>query len=254
MGGVIGWAAYLVYVAGGHKLAAEKLESWAVHKMADSGFAVETILVEGRVNASRDDLFAALDAERGMPIFAFDPKAAHETISQIPWIKEAKITRQLPDTIHIELTERVPVALWQHQGKLSLIDDEGFVLADRDLKPFKDYLMVAGDGAEQAAADLKTLLKAESWIVPRLESALRISRQRWDLMLKDGKRIHLPADQPELALRRLFKAQESDQLLDMHLKSVDLLHEDKIIVETAPGVTQDVQTSYSNASFTRKDI
>ena len=40
-------------------------------------------------------------------------------------MKEAAIERALPHSLHIRLTEREPVAIWQHKGNLVLIDDEG---------------------------------------------------------------------------------------------------------------------------------
>ena len=46
------------------------------------------------------------------------------------WVKDARVSRRLPDTLVIDIVERTPAALWQSEGRLALIDNEG-VLLDR---------------------------------------------------------------------------------------------------------------------------
>ncbi len=38
------------------------------------------------------------------------------------WVKDARVSRRLPDTLVIDIVERSPAALWQSAGRLALID------------------------------------------------------------------------------------------------------------------------------------
>ena len=47
---------------------------------------------------------------------------------QFGWVKDARVSRRLPDTLVIDIVERRPEALWQDKQRLALIDGEGVVL------------------------------------------------------------------------------------------------------------------------------
>jgi len=51
-------------------------------------------------------------------------------LEAMPWVREAEIERLLPDTIFVRLDERQPLAFWQRQGKLVLIDRDGYEIYD----------------------------------------------------------------------------------------------------------------------------
>ena len=91
-------------------------------KLAASGFKTKDLLIDGRDHTSRADLKAALGIQKGESIFAYDLEGMQKKISTLPWVKTATVERLLPDTIYIKLQEREPVALWQRDGKLALVD------------------------------------------------------------------------------------------------------------------------------------
>ena len=68
-----------------------------------------------------DAILAALGIREGGPMLAFDP-AAPRRLEQLPWVRTATVERQLPGRVRIALNERVPLALWQLDGALSVID------------------------------------------------------------------------------------------------------------------------------------
>src|SRR5579871_417710 len=73
----------------------------------------------------RETILSALDARPGTPMLAIDPARAKEKLESLPWVHSAVIERRFPDTISVHLVERVPMALWQHGGKIELIDRTG---------------------------------------------------------------------------------------------------------------------------------
>jgi cell division protein FtsQ len=92
------------------------------------GLVVTDVKVEGRETTDRETILAALGAGPGTPILAMSPRRAKEQLETLPWVRSAVVERRLPDTVYVRLVERKPLALWQHSGKLELIDHDGGVI------------------------------------------------------------------------------------------------------------------------------
>jgi cell division protein FtsQ len=210
---------------------------------ANAGYRVNGILIEGRENTDPELIKSIVNLERGSPLFAFDPETTRDLLRKVSWIKDANVQRVLPDTVYIHLTERTPMALWQYQGKVRVIDAEGVALTN-DLQPFMTLPFVVGDGANNKAADLLAMLAAVPEITSRLEAASWIGDRRWDLKLKSGMTIKLPEDDVGLALRKLADSQRNDGLLDRNVELVDLREGDRFVVRTKPGAVQDYKVNF----------
>lgn len=226
----------------------EKLALWTHTKIlnitADAGFKVNNILVEGREYTDPQVLKAIVNVEKGDSIFAFDPAHAKEMIGKISWVKDALIERRFPDTIYINIKERTPMALWQRNQRLSLIDTEGVVLTDDHIEKFKNYIVVVGDDVPAQAPKFIKLLLSEPEIVNKLEAASLKSGRRWDLVLKSGAVVKLPEEDTVLALRRLSQMQEEKQILDKDVKTIDVREPNRILVRTQPGAVQQYQAGF----------
>lgn len=216
----------------------------------NAGFTVKDILVEGRLYSDPDVLRALISVERGDPIFAFDPKDAKDLIERVAWVKEAHVERRLPNTIYIGLMEREPMALWQHKGKIRVIDSEGVTLSDRKIEPFRDLIILVGENAPEQAPALLELLGAEPVLRDRIEAATWVSDRRWDLKLKNGITVKLPEKDTGFAFRRLVQAQQEDMLLEKDLSAIDMREPDRIIVRTRPGGVEE----YKAGLKAREDI
>jgi cell division protein FtsQ len=218
------------YMAKGH--------SYVYDKSVEYGFVVNQILVEGRVNSDVDIIRAILNLERGDPLLAFNPYEAKELIERISWVKAAHIERRLPDTVYILLQERRPLALWQHKGKLRVIDSEGTTLTDALRQDFSDLPIIVGEDAARYAPTLLGNLEAEPSIYKMLDSAIWLSERRWDLKLKNGVIVKLPDQREADALKRLSAEHELNQLLDRAVTHIDLRDPQRIIVKTVPGAVE----------------
>ena len=215
---------------------------------ADAGFKVKNILVEGRKYTDAAILKAILNTEKGDALLGFNPADAQEMISRISWVKEVQVERRFPDTIYVALKERTPMALWQRKKRLSLIDTDGVLLTDHNLKRFKNYIVVVGDDVPKYAPAFLRLLTAEPEIVEKVEAASLKSGRRWDLVLKTGAVVKLPEDDLVLAFRRLARMQEEKQILDKDVKIIDVREPTRILVRTLPGAVQQYQSGYKKTS------
>lgn len=236
---VAAWLCAWLWAGGGFARGADWSRQALYDTSAAAGFTVRDVLVEGRENTDPDVLRALLGVEKGDPIFTFRPAEAKERVERLPWVKEARVERRLPQTIYIRIAERRPMALWQNRKKLRLIDREGVTLADSGLEKFAGLPIVVGEDAPARAAALFDLLAAEPAIGNRVEAAARVGGRRWDLTLESGTVVRLPEGDEGLALRRLAAAQEDDGILDRNLKAVDLREPDRIILRSASGAPEE---------------
>ena len=74
-------------------------------------FAIKHLVVEGGRRRSEAELCAAAGIAPGANVFSFDPESARVALAQDPWVERARVTRKLPGTVHIEVTEREAIAL-----------------------------------------------------------------------------------------------------------------------------------------------
>jgi cell division protein FtsQ len=201
---------------------------------ADLGFAVADVTVEGRERASREAILSALGVARGTPILAIDPAAAKRQLETIPWIRSASVERRLPDALHIRLVERQPMALWQRQGKLVLIDRDGVVVPSEHLESFGNLIVLVGPDAPSAGAALLDMLAGEPLLQPHVAAAVRVGGRRWTLRLDTGIDVALPEDDAAGAWHRLAELERSDGILERNVEMIDMRLPDRLVLRTPP--------------------
>src|SRR3546814_1134860 len=85
----------------------------------------------------------ALDQQSmAMPLIDLD--GTRERLLRFGWVEEARVSRRLPDTLVVDIVERTPAAIWQHNQRLALIDRHGVVLQDVELDAMPDLPLVIG--------------------------------------------------------------------------------------------------------------
>jgi len=205
---------------------------------ADLHLTVESVQVEGRERADPQALLAALDVTRGAPILSVDLDAAKTRLEAVPWVRSASIERLLPDTLFVHLTERVPLALWQHHGKFDLVDQDGNVIPDADIADYPFLPQVVGDGAPEAAPDLERVLASEPALQAHVRACVRVGGRRWNIELDNGIEVALPEKNPERAWHRLAALDRSDKLLERSVQAIDLRLSDRVVLRLPPDVAK----------------
>lgn len=232
--------------------ASTKLAEWTQEKTyqytASKGFTLDNIYVEGREYTDADTILAILNIEKSDPILMFDPASARKMLEKISWVKQAKVERQLPNSIYVNITERTPMAIWQRNKTLSLIDTQGVILTDKKLNRFKDFIILVGEDVPDRAPDLFNLLSAEPEIFNKIEAAKSVSNRRWDLVLKSGAVVKLPEEEVSLALSRLARMQADENIMDKNIKTIDVRELTRITVRTKPGAVREYKANFQTSS------
>jgi cell division protein FtsQ len=224
----LGWQAGFPQRAAAH--AAYSL----IESSAKLGFVVRDVFVVGRSATPKATLLNALAVERGTPILSVDLEAARKRIQALPWVRHASVRRVLPDTVVVEIIERRPLALWQHEKKFALIDEEGEVILRNDIGAFSHLMVVVGEDAASKASVLVQMLATEPDLMERVKAAVRVGGRRWNLHFGHGIDVKLPADDPEGAWRRLGEYQRRYGVLDKRIRILDLRLADRLMIVPAP--------------------
>lgn len=194
----------------------------AIEETANLGLRVENIDVNGRNRISRQELLEALDIHKDDPILGIDLAATQERLETISWVRSASIERILPNTIKVNLIEREPMALWQIDNRLMLIDYMGEILTLENLHLYKEYPLIVGPGAPKAAPEILLYLEKLPKIKDKLYALSYVGQRRWNLHLKNGMIVKLPEDNIKEHLYKLKKLINQDHILEKQIKTIDL--------------------------------
>lgn len=202
------------------------------------GLAVREIRIEGREFTPREALLGAIGILPGEAILDFDPQAAKARLEEIAWVADAHVERRLDGTILVRIQERRAFAVWQRDGRFSVIDREGRIMATERLEAFGPLPLVVGVGAEREAAAMIDLLRSSPEIADRVQALVRVSERRWNMRLHNGADVMLPEGQEEAAIVRLTELQARERLLDRPLAAVDMRLPDRLVLRMQPPGTQ----------------
>ena len=208
---------------------ADAIRGRIIQTTASAGLRVRHVEVLGRVNTAEDILQAAIGVSSGDPMLAVSLDEMRARIESLNSVRSAVIERRLPDRLVVHLREREPFAIWQHQGKFTLVDRNGNAMG-RDLSESAGLPLIVGNGAPQAAAHLMDVLNRHQDLRERMAAAVRVGERRWNLRLRSGADIMLPEGHEEAAIARLMGLHQEQNLLDRPLKSVDLRLPDRLVV------------------------
>ena len=164
----------LAFAAAGAGFEVRKVEVHGVHRMNE-------LKVYERVLGERD---------RAMPLV--DLHQLRASLMELSWVKDARVSRQLPDTIVVDIVEREPHAVLKKPDRLVLIDGEGRILEPVSPAKAKGMLTIAGPGAEQQVTALSQLLDAAPALKPQVAQAEWIGNRRWNLTFTTGQVLALP--------------------------------------------------------------
>jgi len=107
-------------------------------------FAVREVVVRSRGRLAPDALRAAAGIESGMSIWDVDAPGAVARLRRRPWVRSARVTRELPHRVVIQVREYRPAAILALAGRLYYVAANGRVFADVGAKDPHDLPYVTG--------------------------------------------------------------------------------------------------------------
>lgn len=204
--------------------------------VAQAGFQVKRVEVVG---ANRIDYIKVYDialSQQNRSMAAVDLDAVRWKLMQYGWIKDARVSRRLPETLVIDIVERSPAAIWQHNQKLSLIDDAGVVLEPVTARTMPDLPLVIGPRANERSRELAALLETSRSVKPLLAGATWVGNRRWDLRFDSGETLLLPEGEKAAkeALAKFTHLEGSNRLLGRGILRFDMRDPARFVLRLPP--------------------
>ena len=199
------------------------------------GLKVKQVHVTGASPEARAAIQQAVGVSADQPIVSLDLNAVRDRVQAVGWVKEARVVRLLPDTLIVDVKEHDRLAVWQTGGHAYVIDSSGKVIPGADAGRYPKLPLVVGKGADQTASEILPLLAQRPRLMARIEALVRVDERRWDLRLKDGSLIQLPAVDQDSALIRLDALDQRERLLDLGFARVDLRTPEEVAVRPSEG-------------------
>jgi cell division protein FtsQ len=206
-------------------------EEWA-QMVGRAGFQVRKVEVVGAERIDRLKVYDIALAQKDRSMAALDLAAVRGDLMKYGWIKDARVSRRLPDTLVVDIVERTPAAIWQHSGRLSLIDEKGVVLEPVTIATMPDLPLVIGPKANTRAQDLDRLLAEASSLKELLAGATWVGDRRWDLRFRSGETLSLPEGEGEAqkALAKFAHMDGANRLLGRGILRFDMRDPDRFVL------------------------
>jgi cell division protein FtsQ len=219
-------------VKGGHVDELTSALSDTRNALANSaGFRITSVAINGRKQLTQDEVLAIGGVNGRSSLLFLDAEAVRDKLKANPWIGEATVLKLYPGQLQIDLTERSAFALWQQDGRLSVISDDGAVLEPYVSRRFLSLPLVVGKGAETRARDFLALLARYPQVRSATKAVIFVGERRWNLRLKDGLDIRLPENDVGNALASLSKLDKEDRLFSRDIVAIDMRLPDRLTVQ-----------------------
>ncbi|MEO0938449.1 MAG: cell division protein FtsQ/DivIB [Pseudomonadota bacterium] len=203
-------------------------------------FMVQMMAIDGAPQPIARAIREVLPLDFPTSSFDLDLPALRATVLELPPVKDATIRVRPGGVLQIDITPRVPVAIWRTAEGLSLVDETGAFVAQlprRSLRP--DLPLIAGAGADAAVIEGLTLTVAAAPLGNRLRGLVRMGARRWDVVLDRDQRILLPEVGALQALERVIALEAADDVLSRDVARVDMRLAARPTVQMNPAATEE---------------
>ncbi|PDT74440.1 FtsQ-type POTRA domain-containing protein [Bradyrhizobium sp. C9] len=219
-------------VRGGHLEEFTAALSDTRNALANSaGFRITTVGINGRKQLSQDEVLAIGGVNGRSSLLFLDADIVRAKLKANPWIADATILKLYPGRLQIDIVERTAFALWQQNGRLSVIASDGAVLEPYVSRRFLNLPLVVGKGADVRAQDFLALLDRYPQVRSVTKAAIFVGERRWNLRLKDGLDVRLPENDVGNALAALSRLDKDEKLFSRDIVAVDMRLPDRLIVQ-----------------------
>ena len=212
------------------------------------GFSVQNVDVIGEGRIREEEVFAALGVNQGDYIFDINMREAQLRVQSLSWIDDAIVRRLWPDSIVVHIVERQPIALWQHDSQVHVVDASSAIIEAANPQDFAQLPLIVGNEAAANSRQIYEALATSPSVMAHIDAIIHIGERRWDIKLKDDRpRLMLPEDNPQAALALVEKLQRSHLLLERDISAIDLRVKNRLVLKPRPSAPKSQRSGGSAA-------
>lgn len=226
--GGVGFAG-LVQNGGYDQIVASEGQPWDIlARMA--GFDISAVTITGQSRLTEKELLEAsgVDPRNSLPFL--DANAVRERLMAVPLVKSARVMKLYPNRLVVAIEERQAHALWQRDGRVSVISEDGVAIDELRDERYLGLPFVVGEGAQKRLPEFLQLLKGMEDLAQRVKAGVLVAGRRWDVEMTNGVIVKLPEENPGPAVETLKRLQREARILDKDVMSIDLRAADRATV------------------------
>jgi cell division protein FtsQ len=203
-----------------------------------AGFRIVSIALAGNHHVSREEVLATAGVTGTTSLLFLDVDQTRERLKTNPWIADATVLKLYPGELQIGVKEREAFALWQKDGRVSVIADDGTVLEPYVAPRLIRLPLVVGHGAQTKAKEFLALLDRYPMMRDFVHASVLLGERRWNLRLRNGIDVRLPESDIAPALERLVALDREKNLITRDIVTIDLRLPDRVTVRLSEAATQ----------------
>ena len=203
-----------------------------------AGFRVVSIALAGNHHVNREEVLATAGITGTTSLLFLDVDQIRLRLKTNPWIADATVLKLYPGDLQIGIKEREAFALWQKDGRISVIADDGTVLEPYVAPRLTRLPLVVGRGAQAKAKEFLALLDRYPTMRDFVHASVLVGERRWNLRLKNGIDVRLPESDVAPALERLVALDREKNLITRDIVAIDLRLADRVTVRLTDAAAQ----------------
>ncbi len=194
-------------------------------------FLLKNIILDPTDHITKEEIFEILNLRQNYSLFTININHLRKKLESYPTIDFAIIERRFPNTLHISIKENIPIAIWQYNNSISLINKDGNKIEGINLKKYLDLLQVIGEDANIYASQLIQDLNNHKDLSNNLSYAIRQGKRRWDLYFEQGLIVKMPSENFLQAYAFMYDLYKLNKLFSHKIKILDLRDKKKYFIK-----------------------
>lgn len=193
-------------------------------------FLINFIKIKG-VNQTLENEIRSLTG-LDLPISSYDVNL-HELQNKIELMNAVKnVNISIAENIiYIQVQPREPAIYWLNTNGLELLDPDGVSMGIVESgRPNLDLPLIAGVGASIAIDEALFIYSNSNSFSNEILGLVRIGERRWDIILKNGRKIMLPADGLTKVYKNLIRENKVKKLLSVNFSLLDLRNPNRMMI------------------------
>jgi|GEM_PF-1902569 len=186
------------------------------YKMRDS-FSVKKIVIYGSKILGETEVAGYIKDYFGKNIYSISAAEVRKRLEKQEAIQKAIVYLKVPDTLVVFVTERHPVAIWVNDGGRIFLDAAGKSIPDHS-EGDVGYVELFGDNANLHFEAIYRLMKRSEYFEDIISMTF-VGNRRWDVHMRDGKLVKLPANNIEGAIE-VWNSLETEKMAMIDLRFV----------------------------------
>ncbi|MFO1116310.1 MAG: cell division protein FtsQ/DivIB [Beijerinckiaceae bacterium] len=186
------------------------------------GLGIDTVTISGISELKEREVlaYAGVKARNSLPYL--DAVGMRQRLLNVPLIKDAEVRKLYPGHLSIGIVERQPFALWQKDGQIQIVSQDGMPIDTMHDDKYVRLPLIVGDGANARLGEYMNILTAAGDLASRIKAGALVAQRRWTIYTTEGVEIRLPERDPVAAIAQLVRMQRDHRVLDKDIVALDL--------------------------------